>query len=126
MKDEKLVLAQYKILDVIKYLNDKHLYPTTAGIFKMLKGYTDEETSLFMDCSAFGTLSSSTSRKISFYILALSKAKLITDTQIKESDSPCYCLSEAGKKALADYHKKHGDYPKSKARFKKTIYFCAD
>lgn len=126
MEKEELVVGQYKVLDVIAYLNEKKLYPTNVGIFKMLKGFTDEETTLFMDCSAFGTLASATSRKITFYVLALCKGKYISAVQIKGADNPCYCITEIGKKVLLDYHKKHKNYPKSKARFKKTIYFSAD
>ena len=118
MKELKLVITHYKILDTVKYLNDVHLYATALGIFKILHGDIDEDTLGLVDCPTFSTLISYGSKKISRFLLALYRYKYLIKVYDKKSNNLYYAITQLGRDSLEKFHKKHkGSYKKGTKKF---------
>lgn len=64
MAELKINATYIKVLDTIKELNQNDCYPLNQGIFKILAGKDDEETKDFSYIKTYGTLVSTTSKKI--------------------------------------------------------------
>lgn len=122
MKEIKLTITHFKILDTIKELNSRGMYPLSDGIYKIVAGVVDEETMDLMDLSTFGTLISFNSKKICRYLLMLKRYGYLNKIYNKKDDALYYALTNLGDISLMRYHKKHKrPYIKKKRVIKKTI-----
>ena len=122
MKELKLTITHYKLLDTIKWLKDKKLYATAMGIFKIVHGNLDEDTVNITDCPTFGTLISYGSKKISRYLLALYRYKFIAKIYDRKTDEMYFVLNIKGLDSLEVFHKKHPlSYKKVERKFKRQI-----
>lgn len=122
MKELKLVITHYKILDTIAYLNEHRLYPLSDGVYKIVAGIIDEETVQYRDVPTFSTLISFGSKKICRYLLALQRHGYIRKRFNRETNNLYYEVTNLGTSALLKYHKKHKKPYVQKARtYKPTI-----
>ena len=122
MKQLELCLTHYKLLDTIKWLNDKHLYATALGVYKIIHGDIDEDTLDIQDCPTFSTLISYGSKKVARFLLALHRYGYITKVYNRPTNSLYLSISLKGRNALEIYHKKHrGFYKKGVKKFKSEI-----
>ena len=96
MRDLKLVITHYKILDTIYYLNQQDLYPLAEGVYKIVAGIIDEETINYRDIPTFSTLISFGSKKICRYLLALQKHQYIKKKFNLQTDNLYYQITELG------------------------------
>ena len=118
MSDLKLLITHYKILDTIKYLNEKKLYPTPIGIFKILIGKIDDDTNLLQDCPTFSRLTSYNSKKISILCVGLSRHGYIKKIFDSKTEELYLSITEKGNYALQEFHKRYKhSYPISKSNF---------
>lgn len=123
MKELKLTITHYKILDTIMWLNDRHLYATLAGVYKIVHGDVDEDTvNIMNDCPTFSVLTSYGSKKIARFLLALYRYKYIVKVYDKKSDTLYFAIAFTGREALEKYHKKHSNpYKKNRKKFTPQI-----
>lgn len=122
MKELKLSLTHYKLLDTIDWLNKKHLYASATGIFKIVHGEIDEDTVNLRDCPTFATLISYPSKKVARYLLALFRYQYIIKIYEKKTDKLYYSISALGIGSLEKFHKRHPqDYKKATKKFTHEI-----
>ena len=122
MKEIELTITHFKILDTVKELNSRDMYPLSDGIYKIVAGVVDEETMDLMGLSTFGTLISFNSKKICRYLLMLRRYGYLKKIYNKADDALYYALTNLGEDSLIKYHKKHKKpYIKKKRVIKKTI-----
>ena len=122
MKELKLTITHYKMLDTVKWLNDKHLYASALGVYKILHGDIDEDTVNLTNCPTFSTLISYGSKKVSRFLLALYRYGYLTKIYDKKSDELYLSITHLGRDAIEKYHKKHKqEYKKAKKKFKQEI-----
>ena len=122
MKELKISITHIKILATIDNLNKKNLYPLSDGIYKIIAGVVDEETTSYMDEPTFGTLISFNSKKTCRYLLALQRHKYIKKVYSKLHDVLVYTLTELGRDELAKFYKRHkAPFIKKSRAFKETI-----
>lgn len=122
MKQIELTITHFKILDTVRELNNKGMYPLSDGIYKIVAGIVDEETMDLMDLSTFGTLISFNSKKICRYLLMLKRYGYLNKIYNKNDDALYYAITNLGSDSLDKYHKKHKKpYIKKKRIIKKTI-----
>lgn len=107
--------SHYKILQTIKLLNDKHLYPLPEGVGKILRGEEDDEAILYKDFPTYKTLISYPSKKICRYILMLLRYEYLTKIFDRKSNELYLRITEFGKIELEKYLKKY------KPKFKKKV-----
>ena len=122
MKELKLNITYFKMLDTIDYLNQMDCFPLPEGVYKIVGGIVDEETINYMDCPTFGTLVSFGSKKVCRYLLMLQRHGYIQKIFHRASNNLYLSITDKGKAALLTYHKKHkAPYIKKKREVKKTI-----
>lgn len=122
MKQIELTITHFKILDTVRELNYRGMYPLSDGIYKIVAGIVDEETMDLMDLSTFGTLISFNSKKICRYLLMLKRYGYLNKIYNKNDDALYYAITNLGSDSLDKYHKKHKKpYIKKKRVIKKTI-----
>ena len=122
MKELKLVITHYKLLDTIKWLNDKHLYATALGVHKIVHGDLDEDTVNLTGCPTFSTLISYGSKKVARFLLALHRYGYIIKVYDKKTNALYLSITFKGREALEVFHKKHrGEYKKTAKKFKSQI-----
>ena len=122
MKQLDLVITHYKLLDTIKWLNDKHLYATALGVYKIIHGDLDDDTISLVDCPTFSVITSYGSKKISRFLLALYRYGYITKIYDKSSNELYFSITFQGREALEKFHKKHkSSYKKVKKKFTPQI-----
>ena len=122
MKELEINLTHYKLLDTIKWLNDKHLYATALGVYKIIHGDIDEDTLPLMECPTFSVIISYGTKKICRFLLALYRYGYIIKVYDKPSNTLYYSITFKGREALEKFHKKHkGGYKKGVKKFKKQI-----
>ena len=122
MKELELSITHIKIMETISSLNKKHYYPLSDGVYKIVAGIVDDETTSFMDEPTFGTLISFNSKKVCRYLLALQRHKYIKKIYSERKDCLVYATTELGEDALEKYHKKHKrPFIKKKRGYKETI-----
>lgn len=122
MKELEISITHIKILDTISLLNKRNMYPLSDGVYKIVAGIVDEETSSLMDLATFGTLISFGSKKTCRYLLALQRHKYIKKIYCQKKDCLVYATTELGEDTLFKYHKKHKKgYIKKKRTIKETI-----
>ena len=122
MKELKLVLTHYKLLDTVKWLNDLHLYATALGIYKITHGDLDEDTVNLTECPTFGVLISYGSKKIARFLLALYRYGYLTKVYDKQSNSLYFSITFKGREELDIFHKRHPQkYKRGVKKFKTQI-----
>ena len=107
MKEFVINQTYYKVLLTVSELNKKSLYPLNEGIYKILTGVIDEETSGLMDLSTFATLSSYTSKRICHLTLMLFRHNLIGKIFDPVSKKLYFRTTDSGENALLDFAKNH-------------------
>lgn len=122
MKELKLTITHYKVLDTIYYLNIQNKYPLADGVYKILSGIIDEETLFYQDLPTFSTLISFSSKKVCRYLLALQKAGHIHKRFDEKTNNLYFEITAKGKKEIESFHKVHiKPYPKKRRVIEKTI-----
>ena len=107
MKEFAINQTYYKVLLTISELNKKAYYPLNEGIFKILAGIIDDETSSFMDVVTFGTLTSYTSKKICHLTLMLFRYGYIGKIFDPKTKKLYFRTTEKGEDSVKDFAKKH-------------------
>ena len=107
MKEFVINQTYYKVLLTISELNKKSYYPLNEGIYKILSGVIDEETTQFMSLITFESLSSYSSKKICRLTLMLFRHGYIGKIFDPSSKKLYFRTTEQGEKALEDFSKKH-------------------
>lgn len=118
VKNKTLVLTipHYKILYTVNYLNVKHYYPLSKGVWKILKGDIDEETMPFMECESFGTITSYSSKKISRLIMMLYRYHYLSKKYDEKTNEIYLEISPLGVSSLGKYLAKHKNSFKKKEK----------
>ena len=107
MKEFAINQTYYKVLLTISELNKKSYYPLNEGVFKILAGIIDDETSNFVNVITFGTLTSYTSKKICHLTLMLFRHELIGKIFDPISKKLYFRTTEKGETALKEFANKH-------------------
>ena len=107
MKEFAINQTYYKVLLTISELNQKSYYPLNEGVFKILAGVIDDETSSFVNVITFGTLTSFTSKKICHLTLMLFRYGYIGKIFDPETKKLYLRVTEKGEAAIKDFSKKH-------------------
>ena len=107
MKEFAINQTYYKVLLTISELNKKSYYPLNEGVFKILAGIIDDETSNFVNVITFGTLTSYTSKKICHLTLMLFRHELIGKIFDPASKKLYFRTTEKGETALKEFANKH-------------------
>lgn len=122
MKELKLVITHYKLLDTVKWLNDQHLYATAIGVHKIVHGDIDQDTVNLTKCPTFSTLISYGSKKVARFLLALHRYGYVIKVYDKKTNTLYISITLKGRQALELYHKKHkAIYKKGSKKFKPEI-----
>ena len=107
MKEFTLNQTYTKVLLTISELNKKSYYPLNEGLYKILTGVIDDETSGFVDVVTFGTLTSYSSKRICHLTLVLFRHGLIGKIFDPETQKLYFRTTELGEEMLNDFRKKH-------------------
>ena len=107
MKEFTVNQTYYKVLLTISELNKRSYYPLNEGIFKILAGVIDEETSSFMDVLTFGTLTSYSSKKICHLTLMLFRHGHVGKIFDPVSKKLYFRTTEKGEEMINAFSKKH-------------------
>lgn len=117
-----LTVSHYRILETIKELNCKDLYPTPKGVNNILKGEIDDETIKYKDINTYATLISFPGRKLCSYILNMVRREYLTYIYDEKSDGMYLRITPKGDMTLFNYLKKHKySYRKKEAVSKPEI-----
>ena len=110
MKEFAVNQTYYKVLLTISELNKKSYYPLNEGIFKILAGVIDDETSSFVDVVTFGTLTSYTSKKICHLTLMLYRHGFIEKIFDANTKKLYWRINHKGEESLRKFflHHKRG------------------
>lgn len=120
MKELRLTITHYKILETVEYLNNLHYYPLAHGVRKILMGEVDEEALSFKDCPTYGTLISYPSKKLSRYVMMLQRYHYLAKKYDLVTDKLYLEISPLGTSELLKYRKKHKLSYKKKTIQKET------
>ena len=111
MKKERnvyiLETTDYKILDTVSLLNERHYYPLPEGVYKILTGSIDDDVVIFNDLPTYKTLISYSSKKVSRFIVMLLRYKFLERIYDRASDKLYLKVAPKGIMELEKYHKKH-------------------
>ena len=107
MKEFAINQTYYKVLLTISELNKNSYYPLNEGVFKVLAGIIDDETTNFVNLVTFGTLTSYTSKKICHLTLMLFRHELIGKIFDPVSKKLYFRTTEKGEIALKEFANKH-------------------
>ena len=107
MKEFAINQTYYKVLLTISELNKKSYYPLNEGIFKILAGVIDDETSSFVNVLTFGTLTSYSSKKICHLTLMLFRYGYIGKIFDPNSKKLYFRTTEKGEEAVKEFANKH-------------------
>ena len=107
MKQFTINQTYYKVLLTISELNKKSYYPLNEGIYKILSGVIDDETSSFMSLITFESLSSYSSKKVCRLTLMLFRHGYIGKIFDPSSKKLYFRTTEQGEQAIIDFSKKH-------------------
>ena len=122
MKEFAINQTYYKVLLTISELNKKSYYPLNEGIYKILAGVIDEETSSFVNVLTFGTLTSYSSKKVCHLTLMLFRNKYLEKVYDPKTDELYFKITKLGEDCLEKYLKrKHNSYSKKVVTKKTTI-----
>ena len=122
MSELKINATYIKVLDTIRELNENDCYPINMGIYKILVGKDDEETKEFSYIKTFGTLVSTTSKKVCNLTLMLFRYGFIEKFYHYPTDQLYFKITEKGKNELDNFHKNSAmKYSKKEQIFQPTI-----
>lgn len=107
MKEFTLNQTYAKVLLTISELNKSSYYPLNEGLYKILTGVVDDETSGFINVTTFGTLTSYSSKRICHLTLVLFRHGLIGKIFDPETQKLYFRINELGEEMLNDFYKKH-------------------
>ena len=107
MKEFAINQTYYKVLLTISELNKKSYYPLNEGVFKILAGIIDDDTTNFVNLDTFGTLTSYTSKKICHLTLMLFRHELIGKIFDPVSKKLYFRTTEKGEATLKEFANKH-------------------
>ena len=97
-------------------------YPLNEGVYKILAGIIDDETTQFSDLLTFATLTSYSSKKICHLTLMLFKQGLIGKIFDPDSKTLYLRVTDKGEEFLNSYFKKHKNtFAKRKSKVVPTI-----
>ena len=102
----KLLPSHYKVLFTVKFLNDTAHYPSSRGIYNILKCECDAETIQYSSLKTYGTMMSSSSKKITRQVNSLLKHDYLKYIYDKNSDALYLRLSNKGIDALSSLNDK--------------------
>ncbi len=106
-KHFELSSNDYKIIETIKLLNDKGIYPLPEGVYHILIGDSREEFLEFENLDTYKTLISYSSKKISTFIMMLVRYHYLEKIYDEESNNLYLKVTIQGELALEEYRKKH-------------------
>ena len=122
MKQFELNQTYAKVLLTISELNKQSYYPLNEGVYKILAGIIDDETTQFSDLITFATLTSYSSKKICHLTLMLFKQGLIGKIFDPDSKTLYLRVTDKGEEFLNSYFKKHKNtFAKRKSKVIPTI-----
>lgn len=122
MKQFELNQTYAKVLLTISELNKQSYYPLNEGVYKILAGIIDDETTQFSDLITFATLTSYSSKKICHLTLMLFKQGLIGKIFDPDSKTLYLRVTDKGEEFLNSYFKKHkNSFAKRKSKVVPTI-----
>ena len=114
MGELKINVTYIKVLDTINELNQNDCYPLNQGIYKILAGKDDEETKEFNYIKTYGTLVSTTSKKVCNLTLMLYRYGYIEKFYHYPTKQMYFKITQKGISELKFYNKK------SKRKYTKT------
>ena len=114
MGELKINVTYIKVLDTINELNQNDCYPLNQGIYKILAGKDDEETKEFNYIKTYGTLVSTTSKKVCNLTLMLYRYGYIEKFYHYPTKQMYFKITQKGISELELYNKK------SKRKYTKT------
>ena len=123
MKTLDVTTSHIKILETIEYLNDRGYYPIQEGVYKIVTGVSDDEMKSFLNVPTFGTLISFGSKKVSRFILMLTRYGYLDKVYHPQSNELLIRITEFGRGELLSYRKKHKQAFKQKTVAKKTTIY---
>ena len=122
MAELKINATYIKVLDTINELNQNDCYPINQGIFKILVGKDDEETKEYNYIKTFGTLVSTTSKKVCNLTLMLFRYGYIEKFYHYPTDQLYFKITQKGISELENFNKKSKrTYSKKEQVFQPTI-----
>ena len=107
MKEFAINQTYYKVLLTISELNKKAYYPLNEGVFKILAGIIDDETTGFVDTLTFATLTSYSSKKICHLTLMLFRHGYIGKIFDPVTKKLYFRTTEKGEEAIREFANKH-------------------
>ena len=107
MKEFILNQTYAKVLLTISELNKKSYHPLNEGLYKILTGVIDDETSPFVSLMTFGTLTSYSSKRICHLTLMLFRHGLIGKIFDPATKKLYFRITESGEELVDDFYKKH-------------------
>ena len=107
MKEFAINQTYYKVLLTISELNKKSLYPLNEGLFKILSGVFDDETTPLMELSTFATLSSYSSKRICHLTLMLFRHGYLGKIFDPKTKKLYFRTTDKGENAIMEFSKKH-------------------
>lgn len=113
-------ITHFKILVTIEELNALKYYPLPRGVLNILSGAIDDETKKFVGISTFGSLVSYPSKKISRYILMLTRYGYLKKIYDEKTDNLYLKITEYGSAQTAKFLAKHHCPFKKKEKKQKT------
>ena len=122
MKEFALNQTYAKVLLTISELNKKSYYPLNEGLYKILTGIIDDETSQFVNIPSFGTLTSYSSKRICHLTLMLFRHGLIGKIFDAKTQKLYFRTTEIGEELLNDFYRKHRcSFARRKPKTSQTI-----
>ena len=122
MKEFAINQTYYKVLLTISELNKKSYYPLNEGIYKILVGVIDDETSSFVNVITFATLTSYSSKKICHLTLMLFRTGSIGKIFDPNSKKLYFRTTDKGEEGIQEFANKHKcSFARKKPKSEATI-----
>ena len=122
MSELKINATYIKVLDTIYELNQNDCYPINQGIYKILVGKDDEETKEYSYVKTFGTLVSTTSKKVCNLTLMLFRYGYIEKFFHYPTEQLYFKITQKGISELENFFKKSKrEYTKKEQIVQPTI-----
>lgn len=122
MSELKINATYIKVLDTIYELNQNDCYPINQGIYKILAGKDDEETKEYSYVKTFGTLVSTTSKKVCNLTLMLFRYGYIEKFFHYPTEQLYFKITQKGISELENFFKKSKrEYTKKEQIVQPTI-----
>lgn len=121
MTEHNMTYQHYKILITINLLSKMHDYPSSQGVYKILKGIQDIESMKYANFPTFATFISVSYRRVTSMCKNLYSLELIKRIFNPEENVIYYCITPEGEKLANKFVAEHG-YPfkKNKLNVKKS------